>query len=232
MAKTKTTEQFIKEVKKIHKNKYDYSKVNYINSHTKVCIICPEHGEFKMLPYNHIKGHGCQKCVGKNKTTEDFIKEASLKHNNIYSYEKTVYSGAFKKLIIICPQHGEFLQTAHDHLTGRGCPICKQSKIENDVTLILKKNNINFESQKNFEWLFYKKQLYLDFYLPDYNIAIECQGEQHYKNVKYFGGESGLIKRIKRDNRKKELCEQNGIKIVYIDWNEKDIEEKIIKNLL
>ena len=52
------------------------------------------------------------------------------------------------------------------------------------------------------------------------------------KNVKYFGGESGLIKRIKRDNRKKELCEQNGIKIVYIDWNEKDIEEKIIKNLL
>ena len=141
-------------------------------------------------------------------------------------------SGAFKKLIIICPQHGEFLQTAHDHLTGRGCPICKQSKIENDVTLILKKNNINFESQKNFEWLFYKKQLYLDFYLPDYNIAIECQGEQHYKNVKYFGGESGLIKSIKRDNRKKELCEQNGIKIVYIDWNEKDIEEKIIKNLL
>ena len=60
--KRKTTECFIEEAIKIHGDKYDYSKVEYVNNKTKVCIICPEHGEFWQTPKQHIKGQGCPKC--------------------------------------------------------------------------------------------------------------------------------------------------------------------------
>lgn len=55
----KTTEEFVNEANKIHNGKYDYSKVNYIDSNTKVCIICPIHGEFWQTPINHLCGKGC-----------------------------------------------------------------------------------------------------------------------------------------------------------------------------
>lgn len=57
-----TKEEFIRKAREIHGWKYDYSKVEYITSDTKVCIICPEHGEFWQAPYNHLIGHGCSKC--------------------------------------------------------------------------------------------------------------------------------------------------------------------------
>lgn len=54
---------FIKKSSEKHCKKYEYSKVEYINSRTKVCIICPEHGEFWQAPYLHLRGHGCPKCA-------------------------------------------------------------------------------------------------------------------------------------------------------------------------
>ncbi len=86
----KTTEQFIKEANIIHNNKYNYSKVNYINAHTKVCIICPIHGEFWQTPSNHLKGRKCPKCkfdmlTAKNvKSKEQFVEEAHIIHNDKY----------------------------------------------------------------------------------------------------------------------------------------------------
>ena len=61
----KKTENFIETARKIHGDKYDYSKVEYINNSTKVCIICPEHGEFWQTPNKHLSGCGCPKCAGK-----------------------------------------------------------------------------------------------------------------------------------------------------------------------
>ena len=63
MGKSKTTEQFISEAKAVHGDKYDYSKVEYVNTHTKVCIICPEHGEFWSIPCDHLHKHGCPHCA-------------------------------------------------------------------------------------------------------------------------------------------------------------------------
>ena len=62
MSKRLTTQEFIEQSKKIHNDKYDYSRVKYINNHTKVCIICPEHGEFWQYPQDHKKGVGCPYC--------------------------------------------------------------------------------------------------------------------------------------------------------------------------
>ena len=64
MPKKKTREEFIKESHEKHKGKYDYSKVEYVNSATKVCIVCPEHGVFWQIPNNHLSGNGCSKCNG------------------------------------------------------------------------------------------------------------------------------------------------------------------------
>ena len=61
-AKKDSVEIFIEKAKKIHGDKYDYSKVEYANTDTKVCIICPEHGEFWQSPSNHLQGQGCKQC--------------------------------------------------------------------------------------------------------------------------------------------------------------------------
>lgn len=66
-----TTEEFIKRARAIHGDKYDYSKVVYVNTHTKVCIICPEHGEFWMTPANHLKSQRCRYCSGVESSRPD-----------------------------------------------------------------------------------------------------------------------------------------------------------------
>ena len=120
-----TAEQFINKARKVHSNKYNYSKVKYVNSQTKVTIICPEHGEFQQAPNPHLKGKGCQKCYGNmRKTTEQFIKEAKAIHDNKYDYSKVNYINTDTKIIIICPEHGKFEQVPNSHLISGGCPKC------------------------------------------------------------------------------------------------------------
>src|SRR6056300_1433370 len=58
----KTLEEVIVEFREVHGDRYDYSKVNYVNSHTKVTIICSEHGVFWQKPYSHKNGNGCPEC--------------------------------------------------------------------------------------------------------------------------------------------------------------------------
>lgn len=120
----KTTEQFIKDSISVHGNKYDYSKVEYKNAITKVCIICPDHGEFWQTPNQHQQGSGCPKCAGLRITTEEWIKKAKEIHGNKYDYSKVEYRGSKEKVCIICPEHGEFWQIPYNHLNGVGCYEC------------------------------------------------------------------------------------------------------------
>jgi ribosomal protein L36 len=123
-ARNKTTQEFIEQSNKIHNNKYDYSKTKYVDSRIEVIIICPEHGEFKQKPRNHLPGHGCPKCAGKNQTTKEFIKKAKKIHGNRYDYSKTEYINISTKVVIICKKHGEFEQLPPIHLEGYGCSKC------------------------------------------------------------------------------------------------------------
>lgn len=129
--KRRTIEEFIKEANLIHNNKYDYSKVVYVNQTEKVKIICPIHGEFEQTPKNHLKGRGCCKCghertnASKVLSTEEFIRRAKTKHGNKYSYDKTVYSRFNADIIVTCPIHGDFHVNSHYHISnGSGCPEC------------------------------------------------------------------------------------------------------------
>ena len=216
-------EKFIENVIKVHGDKYDYSKVKYINSRTRVCIICPKHGEFWMKPNDHLNGQGCPKCgnllKGKSiKLSKDIVLKRFYKiYNEDYSYKNWIdeYKNIECKIPIICKKHGLFYKTIHQHLQGQGCPKCCASTLENSVRMFLNENNFEIEEQKTFDWLKYNGLMKLDFYLPQHNIAIECQGEQHYKPFNIFGGENGLIKQKIRDELKKKLCEEHNIKVLY-----------------
>ena len=228
------TESFIEKAKTIHGDKYDYSKVNYVNNHTKVCIIDKECGEFWQLPSNHLKGCGCHVNHGKRVwdtrgriSTEDFIKRAKNVHGDKYNYNLVEYKNMNTKVEIICNKCGRhFKQKPNNHINiKQGCPFCLQSKLECEVDEILKNKDIVFEKQKRFSWL--GKQS-LDFYLPEYNLAIECQGEQHYEPVDFASkGKKWAINNLKatqkRDKLKKKLCENNGVKILYYSKNNKGI---------
>ena len=224
-----STEEFIEKAKKIHGNKYDYSKVKYIKSKEKICIICPEHGEFWQTPNEHLMGNGCKKCGYKkisNKvslTTQVFIERAKKIHGDKYDYSKVNYVSTRVPIAIICKKHGIFYQKPNYHLSGCGCPFCNKSKLEEEMKEFLEEKKISFIYQ--FRNNFLGKQS-LDFYLSDYNIGIECQGRQHFEPIDFGGkgekwAEKQLIESKERDNKKFELCKKQGIKLIYYLNNSK-----------
>ena len=205
---------FIKKANEVHGDKYDYTKVEYIDALTKVCIICPEHGEFWQEASSHMKGCGCPKCSGmaRRLSQDEFIKKANEVHGDKYDYSKVDYVNSVTKVCIICKEHGKFLQNPSNHAQGQGCPKCNLSHLERDVMNYLDEVGITYDYQKRFDWLGRQS---LDFYLPDYNVGIECQGRQHFFPVEYFGGKEGLNECKKLDKHKFKKCQKNGIKVLY-----------------
>lgn len=129
----------------VHNNKYDYSKVIYKTSKDKVIIICPKHGEFEQLPVYHLK-HGCRQCASTNPSnTKSFIQTSSMIHNDKYDYSKSIYKNNISKVIIVCPEHGEFKQIPKTHLKGQGCYKCAKTT----TGLKLKKTLDEFITEAN-----------------------------------------------------------------------------------
>ena len=211
-----TEQVFLERAKIIHNDKYDYSITDFVDSQTKVRIICPIHGEFLQKPMVHLRGYGCAKCGGSLRLTKnEFIERAQVIHKGKYDYSNVDYINYSTKVRIICPEHGEFWQTPNNHLFGVGCPACPQSLLEGGMRQFLTQNGIIFEQEKSFRWLRFNKKMFLDFYLPEYKIAIECHGLQHFKSIDLFGGDEFFKLTQERDREKKRLCEKHGIQILY-----------------
>ena len=226
-----STQSFINDSEKIHGNIYDYSKVNYINKHNKVSIICSIHGEFLQTPNNHLKNQGCPKCKGGVLINcDDFIKKSNIVHDGKYSYSLSIYKNNNTKVKIVCYNHGEFMQTPNSHLARKGCPKCKSSKGELQIISILKDNKIDFIHQKKFYGCKYKSDLIFDFFLPELNILIEYNGYQHYYPVDYFGGIVTFNNIKNRDGIKREYCLNNNIELIIIKYDE-NIYDKLNKKL-
>lgn len=136
-----TFTDFVAKANELHGNKYDYSKVVYVNSRTKVSIICPIHGTFEQLPSSHLSGNGCPKCAriytdehrqhlaessrkSRGMTTEEWIARARQVHGDKYDYSQTIYINQRTNVNIICPVHGLFSQKADSHIRGFGCKLC------------------------------------------------------------------------------------------------------------
>lgn len=224
-----TTEVFIEKARKIHGDKYDYSKVEYKNSHTNVCIICPKHGEFMQIPNNHLCGNGCKKCrTDKMKEIlsfdkQQFIERSNAVHNGKYDYSKIKYINAKTPIEIICPLHGIFKQIPDNHLKGCGCPKCGKikSKPEEEIIEILKP----LECEQGNRKILDGKEI--DVYIPSLKIGIEYNGllwhSESYGKDKYY--------HLDKLNE----CEKKGVKLIQIfedEWvNHRDVCEYNIRSI-
>lgn len=235
MSKKLTTEEFIQRAIEVHGDKYIYDNVIYKGIHAKVEIICPIHGIFYQEPNKHInQQQGCPKCNGGAQSSkEDFINKAYKIHGNKYSYENFIYVNKYTKGEIHCKACSKnFLQTPDNHINSRnGCPFCRQSKMEKYVERYLSDNKVSFIYQANkntLEWLKTERGSFsLDFFFPQFNMAIECQGEQHF-NIRENGifTEDIVTKTKERDKEKLRRCVEHGIIIEYINYNE-DVIHKL-----
>lgn len=236
-----TTETWVERCIAKYGNKFDYSDVDYVNNITKVHIKCNICGkDYYQFPSNHIK-YGCRYCGRKESDKKrslgytTFVEKARQIHGDDYEYIDCDYVNNVKKLFIKCRKCGNiFQQNPMKHLIGHGCPKCSASRLEKEIRLFLEENNIKFNEQQKFDWL---GKLSLDFYLPQYNIAIECQGEQHFKG--WFGDVNSLKSINNRDKNKNNLCKENGIKLLYysnlgINYPYKVFEDKneLLKEIL
>ena len=227
-----STEDFIKKSKIIHGDKYDYSKVEYIDNKSKVCIICPKHGEFWQVPNYHLQGCGCTKCGNekisnlKKHNMENVVKNFNKIHDNKYDYSKVYYIGNSEKVCIICPKHGEFWQTPHDHLEGHGCPKCgiKLSVAENEIYEFCKK--LYPSSEQSNRTIIYPYEL--DIYIPEINAAIEYNGLLWHSD-KYKTNKNYHLNKLN-------ACKEKGIKLLQIFEDEyvnnRDIVYEKIKHIL
>lgn len=148
-----STNDFIEKSKKIHGNKYNYSKSIYVNNLTKVKIICQEHGEFEQTPHHHKRGGGCINCKKGAPALKlsEFIKKAVSIHENKYDYSFVEYKNNRTKVKVICPEHGAFEQRPSAHMLGQGCPKCNKGAVDILETL----NRINEVHKNIYEYDFH-----------------------------------------------------------------------------
>lgn len=137
------TDDFVRNAKLVHGNKYDYSQSVYDGSKAQVKIICNIHGAFFQTPNNHLRSGGCNACgyekVSKKlaKQNSDFIKEAFKVHGDKYDYSNVEYVRAHSRVSITCKQHGEFMQTPHSHLKGSGCVECSEYTFKSSLPALI-----------------------------------------------------------------------------------------------
>ncbi len=178
---THTTQQFIEKAREKHGCKYDYGLVNYSNSYTRITIICKEHGSFMQLPSKHLEGNGCPKCSSTTLTTEEFITRAVAIHGLYYDYSLVDYKNSNTGVRIICPTHGEFMQSPSRHINRKsGCRKCTStiSKVETEW---LDHHNIRPE-YRQFRIVVNDKLYRVDGYNPNTNTVYEFWGDYWHGN--------------------------------------------------
>jgi hypothetical protein len=224
-------------VREVSKNNPSIEVVGtFVGMQIPVLHKCKIHNiEWMAYPDYILKGCGCSKCGNEkvreklSKTHEQYAKE--LKEKNPDIEVVGIYSGSFTPILHKCLIDGyEWYATPANILFGNGCPQCNESFGERQVRQWLEKYNINYIFQYKFKDCRNINPLPFDFYLPNYNICIEYQGEQHYRPVEYFGGEEKFKTQQKHDNIKRKYCHDNNIKLLEIPYWV-NIEEKLNKFL-
>ena len=233
---------FIEQSNKVHSNKYDYTKVVYVNTHTKVIIICPVHGEFIQTPAMHQFGQGCKQCsiVEQRTSKPDFIKQANKIHHSKYNYDLVqdyqISRVGANKIPIGCPIHGVFFQRPGDHLNKHGCPGCKPTSTSNkalswlDYVQLTEKINIQHANNGG-ELCIPGTKMYADGFCTETNTIYEFDGDAFHGNPnryaptdtchpydKTISANELYLNTIKKHNRVLEL----GFKLVTIWESEFD----------
>lgn len=242
-SRRKEQEQFIEECRRVHGDKYDYSKVKYVNDKTPIIITCQIHGDFKQAPRNHLSGQGCKWCKRDAQKElykmgrEAFIEKARKKHGDKYDYSKVVYVNNKTNVTVICPKHGPFEVAPQDHLQGmNGCPKCSTSKGEKRILLWLEAHNIPYLWHKSVKSSLApnkRKKFIPDFQLPTMGgMIIEYNGDQHYRPRQKWGGEKQFKYQQTRDAALRRYCEEEKIHLLEIPYTDFDRIEEILEQEL
>ena len=234
ISNTKTQDEYVKEVALKNPNIEVVGK--YVDARTKILHKCLKHNVvWDVLPNNILKGCGCFECLkekiankNSNNHSEYVIKLSSV-NPNLVTLDK--YINTETKIKHKCTVCGyEWTVKPANVLSGKGCPKCNESHGEKNISAYLTKNDIAYISQYTFDDCKDKRKLPFDFYLPELNICIEYDGEQHYKIIDRFGGNDGLKIRQLHDEIKTNYCNNNNIPLLRIRYDE-NIEEKL-KNFI
>jgi hypothetical protein len=218
-------DEFISRAREIHKNKYDYSKVEFTNAFTYIIIICPIHGEFQQRVTNHLQGYGCAICGGKlRKNNEKFIQKAIEIHGPAFDYSSSLYKNNKKKIEVRCKKCNNFFFVRPDnHLFNKsGCPFCSVSEGEEELRNFIKELGFIVEKIRinHFE---------IDIFIAEKNIGIEYNGL-------YWHSQQNLLKRnadpIKYHLNKLNLFKEKGICLIQIFEDEWIHKKEIVKNRL
>jgi hypothetical protein len=228
-------DDYVREIENINPNIIVIG--DYINRKTKILHKCKKCGyEWFVAPGGLLSGHGCPKCMGvAPKTQEQYIIEVSNKTNNISVIGR--YVNIYTPILHRCKIcDNEWLANPNNILSGYGCPKCSQSHGERDIVKWLDDNSISYIPQYKFDGCRDKKPLPFDFYLPEYNLCIEYDGEQHFRPVDFSGkGRQQAERQFKivqlHDKLKNLYCEQNNIDLLRISYQQ-NVEEELNKFLL
>ncbi len=218
----KTHDEFVKEMELVNNSVIIVG--NYVKDSVKILCRCRDCGyEWSQTPNNLLsKKCGCPVCAAKKRNSDNTLTHDEFMLKTIGKISPSVeilgkYEKSNKKILCRCKKCGyEWSQLPGNILHGYSCPSCTSSKLEDAVKEVLNKNGIRYIEKASIDTFHWIGKQHIDFYLPDYNIAIECQGEQHFKPVKHFGGYNRFIDTILRDKRKKDSCKCEGIKILYV----------------
>lgn len=229
--------EFIIKANEVHDSKYDYSKTNYVNSQTKIEIMCPQHGSFFLKPNKHIHSNrGCPKCgwqkgkelsFNRRITTEEFIERSKHIHSNYYDYSKTVYVLSREKVEIICPQHGLFFQMPCDHIGGHGCNKCPKniamSKGHQEISKFL--TNIDVIHRNNDRTVIHP--LEIDIYIPEFKLGIEFNG-LYWHSTDLVDDQKTKYRHFEKFKK----CEESGIKLLQFWESEWQLKRHIIELII
>jgi len=213
---------FIERAIKKFGDRFDYSEIEYIDSQTPINIIdkASNNEMFSIKPCNFLSSvHGRKDTLDVKR--KKFIEKARKLHGDKYDYSKVEYKSDKERVCIICPKHGEFWMTPHNHLAthrgGCGCPKCANtvSKLEESIINRLTKENIKFKKEYANKKLFGKMRG--DFFIESHNVMIECQGRQHFEEINslHFAYGGCLSNQIERDYNFNKCCKNANIKLFY-----------------
>lgn len=224
--------EFISRASKVHANAFLYDRSKFVNTTTKMEIVCPVHGVFLQTPQAHLRGQKCPKCAllarsspHKQYAAINVLDKFKEIHGDSYDYSKFVYVNSKTNSIIICKKHGEFLQPPGTHKAGHGCPKCvnKISKGEDDLTQFIK--SLGFSIRRSRRDIIPPYEI--DVFIPEKNIAIEFNGVFWH---------SDTIKSTTYHRNKSLACAEKDIRLIHIledEWKTRRYQiEKMLRHAL
>ena len=256
-SRTKTQEQFIKEVDDCY-GKGGYTILGkYKTAMTKVKVRHNKCGNVYLAkPADFIRGHGCPKCAYKVRSSKiGFNQRTSFKKvcadiNRLMGDDYEVmepvegYKGNRQKLTIKHLKCGNTFSARYCDIQRnlRQCSWCTKTRVSFGEAIIYNYlvNNLGLDVNKDFYYgytgfnLYDEHRLHFDFYIPKLRLAIEYDGVHHYRPINYFGGIKNYNMVVKHDKLKDLFCKDNNIRLLrlsYLDNSKDKIINKLSNNL-